>query len=215
MVKPGALTGVRKAVIPSAVAGLAAGPGEDQVVRGGMHAGVPGLLAVDHPVAAVAHGGGLHERGVRAVRGLGDPEREAAARPAARPGTHSACCSAVPYSSISSRPTLLPDDHVLVLQVAVQAEALAGQVLADDRPCRGWCRPGRRTRPGTRTGSARRRRPGALASRSSASHSAARQAAAIPVGPGVLAAVVEEPDVVVGCSSGRISRSMNSSSSAR
>src|SRR5260370_3624 len=53
-----------------------AGAGEDEVVGGGVHAGVPGLLAVDHPVGTVAGGAGLHERRVAAVRGFGDAERE-------------------------------------------------------------------------------------------------------------------------------------------
>src|SRR5215469_16858524 len=68
-----------------AAAGRPAGPGEDQVVGGGVHAGVPGLLAVDHPVAPPAspfplhpHRAGLHERRVAAVLGLGDAEREPA-----------------------------------------------------------------------------------------------------------------------------------------
>ena len=50
-----------------AVAGLAARAGEDQVVLRGVDAGVPRLLAVDDPLVAVAHRGGLHVRGVGAV----------------------------------------------------------------------------------------------------------------------------------------------------
>lgn len=55
-----------------------AGPGEDEVVGGGVDAGVPGLLAVDHPLPAPLHPRrvSLHERGVAAVLGLGDAERE-------------------------------------------------------------------------------------------------------------------------------------------
>src|SRR5437764_310284 len=59
------------------IAWVAAGAGEDQVMRGGVHPGVPRLLAIEDPVVAGTARRGLHERGVRAVRGLGDAEREA------------------------------------------------------------------------------------------------------------------------------------------
>ena len=141
------------------VAWLAAGPGEDQVVRGGVHAGVPGLLAGDHPVAAIADGRGLHERGVAAVRGLGDAEREAPA---------------------SGRQVLDPVGLLLrgaVLDHQQQARRCCPRSCARSAgrsagrgpwrpgargspPCRDSCRPGRRTWPGTRTGSGRPRRPG-------------------------------------------------------
>ncbi len=52
-------------------------------------------------------------------------------RPSARSSIHSAFCSSVPYSIISSRPDVVAHDGVLVLQVAVEAEALGRQVLAD------------------------------------------------------------------------------------
>ena len=91
---------------------------------------------------------------------------------------------------------VVADDHVLVLQVAVQAEALAGQVLADDRHAEVGAVPAavlRRERVpvvpgrvGPAPGLAQQRLPLAV-----------RQSAAVPVGPGVLAAVVKEPDVVV------------------
>ena len=75
----------------------------------------------------------LHVRGVGAVLGLGDAEREAApaVRRGRRPTPPSAprCRSAI----ISSSADVVADDRVLVLQVAVQAEALARQVLADHR----------------------------------------------------------------------------------
>ena len=91
---------------------------------------------------------------------------------------------------------VVADDHVLVLQVAVQSEALAGQVLADHRHAeigavaaavlrreRVPVMPGR---VGPAPGLGQQRLPLPV-----------RQAAAVPVGPGVLAPVVEEPDVVV------------------
>ena len=86
---------------------------------------------------------------------------------------------------------------MLVLQVVVQAEALAGEVLADDGHAEVACRPCRRTPSGTGSGSGRRRRRGARASREQRLPLLVRQAAALPVGAGVLAPVVEEPDVVV------------------
>jgi len=87
-------------------------------------------------------------------------------------------------------------DRVLVLEIAVQAEALAGQVLADDRhaevgpvPAAVFLReriPVVAGRVGPPPGLGEQRLP-----------VAAGQPAAVPVGSGVLPAVVEEPDVVV------------------
>ena len=183
--------------MPVAVAGLAAGAGEDQVVLGLVDAGVPRLLAVDDPLVAVALGVGLHPRGVGAVLRLGDAEREAAAVPAARSSTHSAFCSSVPYSIISSSADVVADDRVLVLQVVVQPEALGREVLADDRHAEVGAVPAAVLLRERRSG----RCPASSASRSSLAQQllplVVRQAAALPVGAGVLAAVVEEADVVV------------------
>src|SRR5262249_62279474 len=77
-------------------------------------------------------GGGLHERRVRAVCGLGDPERETLPSRGQLLG---------PLRPLLWRPVVkhqqqadvVTDDHVLVLQIAMQAKALARQVLADHR----------------------------------------------------------------------------------
>src|SRR6185503_8866947 len=53
---------------------LAVGGGEDDVEVGDRRVADPGLLAVDHPLVAVADGAGPHRRRVRA--GLGLRERE-------------------------------------------------------------------------------------------------------------------------------------------
>ena len=172
-----------------------AGPGEDEVVGGGVDAGVPGLLAVDHPAGAVAHRVGLHERRVAAVLGLGDAERE----------VPPACGEIVdPLLALSraavvqhqQQRDVVAHDRVLVLKIAVQAEALAGQMLADHRhaevgpvPAAVFLRervPVVAGRVGPPPGLREQRLP-----------VAAGQPAAVPVGSGVLPAVVEEPDVVV------------------
>jgi hypothetical protein len=83
-------------------------------------------------LVAVAHRGGLHVRGVGPVVGLGDAEREAA----------SALGEVVDPLGLllvgavgdhQQQADVVADDRVLVLQVVVQAETLARQVLADDR----------------------------------------------------------------------------------
>ena len=91
---------------------------------------------------------------------------------------------------------VVADDGVLVLQIVVQAEALGRQVLADHRhaevravPAAALHREGVAVVAGGVGPAARlgeQRLP-----------LAAGQAAAVPVGAGVLAAVVEEADVVV------------------
>ena len=94
--------------MPVAVAGLAAGAGEDQVVLRVVDAGVPGLLAVDDPLVAVALGVRLHVRGVGAVLGLGDAEREAAPAFGEVVDPLGLLLARCRTSIISSRPTLLP-----------------------------------------------------------------------------------------------------------
>ena len=91
---------------------------------------------------------------------------------------------------------VVADDHVLVLQVAVQAEALARQVLADDGHAEVGAVPaavlggeGVAVVPGG-VGAPHRLGQQGLPL-------AAGQATAVPVGAGILAPVIEEPDVVV------------------
>ena len=157
--------------------------------------GVPRLLAVDDPLVAVALGVGLHPRGVGAVLRLGDPEREAAT-PEGEVVDPLLLLLLGAVLQHQQQADVVADDRVLVLQVVVQAEALGGEVLADDR------HPEVRAvlaavllrervavvagLVGQPTGLAEQRLPLVV-----------RQAAAIPVGAGVLPAVVEEPDVVV------------------
>ena len=116
-------------------------------------------------------------------------------RPVARSSTHSCCCRAAVVQHQQQR-DVVAHDRVLVLQVAVQAEALAGQVLADHRhaevgpvPAAVFLRervPVVAGRVGPPPGLREQRLP-----------VAAGQPAAVPVGAGVLPAVVEEADVVV------------------
>ena len=160
-----------------------------------MDAGVPGLLAGDDPVVTVAGGAGLHERRVAAVSRFGDAEREVPppGREIVDPLPFLLRAAVVQHQQ---QPDVVAHDRVLVLQVAVQAEALAGQVLADDRHAQVGAVPAavlpRERVPvvpgcvGPAPGLGEQRLP-----------LAAGQPAAIPVGPGVLPAVVEEPDVVV------------------
>src|SRR5690242_10675733 len=173
----------------------AAGAGEDQVVRGGVDAGVPGLLPGDDPVFAVFGRGRLHEGGVAAVLGFGDAEREVAfARgEVVDPVLLLRRAAVVQHQQQAD---VVAHDRVLVLQVAVQAEALARQVLADHRhaqvgavPAAVLLREGVPEVAGS-VGPAARLGEQFLPLPTG-------QAAAVPVGPGVLPAVVEEPFVVV------------------
>ncbi len=110
---------------------------------------------------------------------------------------------------------VVADDRVLVLQIVVQPEPLGGQVLADDGhvevravPPAVLLRVGVAIVArgiGTAPGLGEQRLP-----------LLPGQAAPLPVGARVLAAVIEEADVVVAAaSSGSISRAMKASSSSR
>ena len=173
----------------------AAGAGEDQVVRGGVDAGVPGLLPGDDPVFAVARRGRLHEGGVAAVLGFGDAEREVAFARGEVVGPVPLVLRAAVVQH-QQQADVVGHDRVLVLQVAVQAETLAGQVLADHRHAQVGAVPAavlfreRVPEVAGRVGAPARLGQQRLPF-------AAGQAAAVPVGPGVFPAVVEEPFVVV------------------
>ena len=160
-----------------------------------MDAGVPRLLAVDHPLVAVALGVRLHVRRVGAVLGLGDAEREA-------PPTFGEVVDPLGLLLVGAvhdheqQADVVADDRVLVLQVAVQAEALAGEVLADH---------GHAEVRAVLAAVLLRERVAVVAGGVGAAPRLAqqrlplvvRQAAALPVGARVLAAMVEEADVVV------------------
>src|SRR5689334_24277277 len=173
----------------------AAGAGDDQVVPGGVDAGIPGFLPGDEPVLAVLGGRRFHEGGVAAVLGFGDAEREVALARGEVVGPVLLLRGAAVVQH-QQQADVVAHDRVLVLQVAVQAEALAGQVLADHRHAQVGAVPAAvllrervpvvAGRVGPPPGLGQQRLP-----------LAAGQAAAVPVGPGVLAPVVEGPDVVV------------------
>jgi len=128
------------------------------------------------------------------MRGLGDPERETltAPRKFLGPLRPLFLCPVVEHQQ---QPDVVPDDHVLVLQIAMQAKSLAGQVLADH--CHAQVRAvpasvfgGKGVsvmtggiRPAHRLG--QQRFP-----------LLAGQAAAVPIRARILAPVIEEPDVV-------------------
>ena len=120
----------------------------------------------------------------------------------------------MPWCEHQQQADVVADDGVLVLQVVVEAEALAGQVLADDgHPEVGAVLAAVLLGEGVAV---------VAGGVGPAAHLAEQrlpllvgQAAALPVGAGVLAAVVEEAVVVVLLWRGLISRSMKSSSSSR
>ncbi len=137
----------------------------------------------------------IHVRCVGAVVGLGDAEREAAL-----PGEH----RRYPFLFLffgavmqhQHQADVVADDRVLVLQIVVQAESLRGEMLADDRHAE--------VRAVLAAVRLRERIPivtgvvGEFARlREQRLPILGRQAAAIPVGARVFAAMVEEADVVV------------------
>ena len=146
-------------------------------------------------LCAVFGRAGFHERRVAAVGRLGDAEREV---PVPRGEVVDPLGFLLRAAVVQhqQQPDVVAHDRVFVLQVAVQAETLAGQVLADHRHAQVGAVPAAvllrervpvvAGRVGPPPGLGQQRLP-----------LAAGQAAAVPVGPGVLAAVVEEPDVVV------------------
>ena len=193
--EPGRVGGHEERADPMAVAGLTARTGEDHVVLRGVDAGVPCLLAVDHPLVAVPHGAGLHERGVGPVLGLCDAECETA--PAAGQVVD-------PVGLLLGRAVLdhqqqgdvVADDGVLVLQVAVQAESLARQVLTDDGHAEvGAILPAVACRERVPIVAGGVGSPAGLGEQ--CFPFGVGQPTAVPVGASVLAPVVEEADVVV------------------
>ena len=194
--KPGVFVGTMKQLMPFALALVARGAREDHVVGGRVQAGVEALLAVDHPVVAVAARPSSRARS-RRCRGSGSVSPKATrVLPVNMPSRNSRllllAAEALPHHDRRE----VADDRRLVLQVVVQAEALRGEVLADDR---------HRQVRAVAAAVLRRERVAQEAGRVGApAHLAeqllpvlARHAAVLEVGARVLAAVVEEADVVV------------------
>ena len=178
-----------------AVTRLAAGAGHDHVVLRAMDAGVPGLLTVDDPLVAVAHRVGLHVGRVGTVRRLGDAEREAAASL----GEVVDPLGLLVLGAVEDhqqQTDVVADDGVLVLQVAVQAEPLAGEVLADHRHAEvGAVLTAVLLREGIAVVAGRVGETARLVQQRLPF--LVRETTALPVRAGVLATVIEEPDVVV------------------
>ena len=182
-------------MIPSPSPGLPTGAGEDQVVLRLVDPRVPRLLAVDHPLVAVALGVGLHVRRVRAVLRLGDAEGEAAAAEGQVVDPLGLLLVGAVLQH-QQQADVVADDRVLVLQVVVQSESLRRQVLADHRhPEVGAVSPAELLREGVAVVPGGVGKPAGLAEQRLPL--LVGQAAALPVGAGVLPAVVEEADVVV------------------
>ena len=132
--KPGVSTGTKNAVMPArARRRLAGRPGEHDVVGGRVHPGVPALRPVDHPVAAVADGRGLHPRGVAAVVGLGEAEADARRAPVSIGSRNSSRCSAVPNSSTMCTNGKLPTTDDSFCRSLCRPRPAVGEVLADHR----------------------------------------------------------------------------------
>ena len=181
------------------VAIVAAGAGEHCAVRGDMHPGDPHLLAIDQPaidaVTRFTHRTGFHVRRIAAVIGLGqakgDPPRPF------EPAEDE-------FLLLFLRPEMLEhgdkreiaDDAVFVLQIIVQPQPARGEPVADHR------------HPQVRAVLAaillRRGKPPVARLVGGLARIAEQvlpfvigQPLAFPIGPRVLAAVVEEADVVI------------------
>ncbi|MGY2934422.1 hypothetical protein ACVWZ6_004024 [Bradyrhizobium sp. GM6.1] len=168
-------------------------------MRGDVHAGRPHLLAVDDPALDVVTGRGhrarFHMGGVRAVIWLGQAEGDAvlALDRAVDHRLLVVASVAIEHGGDGE----VADDGMLVLEVVVQAEALGGKVLADDRhPEVGAILAAillrhRKTQMAGGVceilGLAQQRLP-----------FVARQAAILEIGARPFAAVIEEADVIVG-----------------
>ena len=130
ILNPGELVGTRKAVIPSPSPGL-------PLVRAKIRSYWAVWMPVFHvfsplmtQLVAVALGVGLHERGVGAVLRFGDAEGEAAP-PLGQVVDPLGLLLVGAVLDHQQQADVVADDRVLVLQVAVQPEALRGEVLAD------------------------------------------------------------------------------------
>ena len=139
--------------------------------------------------------GGLHPRRVGAVLGFGDPEGEVAG-PGGQVLDPLVLLLVRAVGEHQQQPDVVADDGVLVLQVAVQAEAPRGQVLADHRHVQVGAAPapelGRERVPVVARGV---RPPPGLPQE--LLPLPAGQPTPVPIRSGILPPVVEEPDVVV------------------
>ena len=177
------------------VSGLTARSGEDEIVLRFVDPGIPCLLAVDAPLIAVPNCMRLHVRGVGTMLRFGDPEREAHP-PFEKSFDPLRLLLLRAVVEHQKKPDVVPDDRVLVLQIVVEPEPLGRQVLANH----GHAEIGavltsvflgiripivaRRIRDASRLG--QQRLPPFVG-----------QTTPVPIGACVLAAMVEEPDVVV------------------
>lgn len=175
---------------------LTRGTREYQVGVGDVHPGVPGLLAVDHPVRPIPDRTGFHVGGIGPVFGFGDAECEhlgAAGEPLHPLGL----LLRRAVLQHEQQPHVVSDDGVLVLQVTVQSQATPCQVFANDGHAqvgsipsaefRGKGIPKVARRVGTPAGLAEQRLPFSVG-----------QTATLPIGSRIFSPVVEESDVVIG-----------------
>ena len=194
--KPGASVGTRKAVMPTGE------PGSPEV-RAKMMSWVawcsPELnrfVPVDAPTRRRRRTA-VVSRNVASEPWFGSVRPKARRRvPSRKPGIHSAFCSSVPKSRIISTVGKLPTIELSFCRslcrprplVARCSRMIAISRLLASRP------------PNSAAGrgaASRRRRPGGASRASSSSHSLRGHAVVLEVGAGPLAAVVEEPLVVV------------------
>ncbi len=131
---PGVSAGRQEAGDAACIARLAAGAGKQRAVGGGVHAGGPHLLAVDQPavhaVAHLAHRRGLHVGGVTAVVGFGQAEGDAGLEGQLAADELLFLCRGAEVAQHHDDGEVA-HHRMLVLQVVEQAQALAGEVVAD------------------------------------------------------------------------------------
>jgi hypothetical protein len=99
---------------------------------GGMNAGVPGFLAVDAPAVAIAHGRRIHMRRIGAVIWFGNSKTKNLLARGQRfdPGRLLRRGSVFEHQQEAD---VVAHNRVLVLQIAMQAKPLQGQMFANDR----------------------------------------------------------------------------------
>src|SRR3989475_1613556 len=174
---------------------IAGSPRKNHVVSRAVHAAIEALLTVDQPIVAVADRLGLQPRGVRAMIGLGQPEGDSSL----------ACEHALEkFLLLLLAPIALPhfdggkvaDDRGFILQVVVQSQPLRREMLADD--CH---RKVRAVAATVLAGDAVSQEAGFIRAaahlRQEVLPLLAWHAAVLEIRPLVLAAVIEETEVVI------------------